>query len=321
MIVAGIDEAGLGPVLGPLLVSATAFDIDDPQAGQSMWQLLSSAVSRKPGKRAGRIAIADSKKLYNRQKADGILHLERGVLTMLAGLKSGVRSLGDLLAAVCPGALGCLGQYPWYDRPGTALPRMASPTSIDLCANGLSVRMAEVGVRPLTMRSEVVFEGQFNRLIEATDNKSVVLMDTVSRLLMHLWNLSDSQDMKVVIDRQGGRWYYLERLQCLLPHAKFKVIDESETLSAYRIFDGRRTVEVHFLVEAEDQHLPVALASMLCKYLRELFMELFNEYWRGHKPELAPTAGYHVDGQRFWQEILPHVRQLGLSENLIYRCR
>ena len=140
----------------------------------------------------------------------------------------------------------------------------------------------------LTMKSEVVFEGEFNRLIGLTNNKSVVLMDTVSRLLMHLWNLSAGQDMKIVVDRQGGRWYYLERLQCMLPGAKFKILDESETYSAYRISDGQRTVDISFLVEAEDQHLPVALASMLCKYLRELFMELFNGYWCGHLPDLGP---------------------------------
>lgn len=324
MIVAGIDEAGFGPVLGPMLVAATAFSMPAELADQSMWQLLSAAVSRRPAKRAARIAIADSKKLYNRQKPDALKHLERGVLAMLAARDCRATDLRQLLAAVCPSALGQLERYPWYGQGprAMALPRAVSPTSIELCANNLAERMRQSGVGgPLTMRAEVVFEGEFNRLVQATDNKSVVLLDVVSRLLMHLWKLSAGQDMRIVVDRQGGRRHYLEHLQRLFAGCAFKVLDESESLSAYSISDGRRKVEVFFLVEAEDQHLPVALASMLCKYLRELFMELFNGYWGRYVPQIEPTAGYYVDGQRFWRQIAPHVGQMGLSESMIYRSR
>ena len=322
MILAGIDEAGFGPVLGPLLVSATAFSLPAEMAGQSMWQLLSSAVARKPSKKSSRLAIADSKKLYSSQKENPLANLERGVLAMLAARDIRVPDLGRLLAAVSPGALRTIENYPWYNAKSLPLPRAIGPATAELDANNLLSAMKQAGVEgPVAMRSEVVFEGDYNRLVQATDNKSTVLFDTVCRLLMYLWEITAGQDMKIVVDRQGGRWYYLDRLQRIWPDGKFKVLDESENVSAYRIFDGRRTVEIVFLVEAEDQHLPVALASMMCKYLRELFMGLLNEYWAKVLPGLAPTAGYHVDGNRFWKEIVPHVQQMGINEAWLYRSR
>ncbi|HMP18459.1 MAG TPA: hypothetical protein PKD72_15645, partial [Gemmatales bacterium] len=50
---------------------------------------------------------------------------------------------------------------------------------------------------------------------------------------------------------------------------------------------------------------PVALASMLSKYWRELFMQQFNGWFSKQQPGVAPTAGYPVDAARFWQEVLP----------------
>ena len=39
----------------------------------------------------------------------------------------------------------------------------------------------------------------------------------------------------------------------------------------------------------------VALASIVSKTVRELWMDVFNEYWRGRIPGLRPTAGYPSD--------------------------
>ena len=46
--------------------------------------------------------------------------------------------------------------------------------------------------------------------------------------------------------------------------------------------------------------MPAALASMTSKYLRELAMRAFNEFWCGRVHDLAPTAGYPRDARRFF---------------------
>ena len=43
----------------------------------------------------------------------------------------------------------------------------------------------------------------------------------------------------------------------------------------------------------------VALASIVSKTVRELWMDVFNAYWRARVPGLRPTAGYPVDAVRF----------------------
>ena len=113
MIVAGIDEAGLGPVLGPLVVSATAFSLPDELADLSMWQLLSGTVTRKVSRRHAAIAIGDSKKLFDSaQREKGLRNLRRGVLAMLATQGCAPQTLEHLLAAVSPAAIEQARRYP-----------------------------------------------------------------------------------------------------------------------------------------------------------------------------------------------------------------
>ena len=65
-IYAGIDEAGYGPMFGPLLVGRAVFCVPnlEPDAPlPHLWQRLSRVVCRNLSGRKGRIAVNDSKKL------------------------------------------------------------------------------------------------------------------------------------------------------------------------------------------------------------------------------------------------------------------
>jgi hypothetical protein len=331
MILAGIDEAGLGPVLGPLVASAAAFRVA-PQAAEEaradLWTLLSSCVARdlRHARKAGRVAIGDSKKLYSRQAKQGLSPLERGVLAMLLAAEGQAgaqlpKSLTDLLHAVAPGAAERAKAYPWYDRCDLAIPRSVDATDLELTSNALKVGLREAGVGFLGLRSEPVFVGEFNRMIEATQNKSTTAFDVTCRLLAHLWSSAPEPLLHVTVDRQGGRMRYCQPLLRVFAGCELKVLGEDEQISAYRITQGPRCMEVRFEVGAERRNLPVALASMACKYLRELFMEMFNAFWARHVENLAPTAGYYVDGRRFYREIQPAMARLGVDERTVYRSR
>ncbi|MCZ7632744.1 MAG: hypothetical protein M5U20_04580 [Phycisphaerales bacterium] len=86
LIYCGIDEAGYGPMLGPLCVGFAAFRVEGWTVGESapdLWGALGSGVCRDPGDKRGRVAVADSKrlKLSNQSKSrHPLTHLERGVL-------------------------------------------------------------------------------------------------------------------------------------------------------------------------------------------------------------------------------------------------
>ena len=72
---------------------------------------------------------------------------------------------------------------------------------------------------------------------------------------------------------------------------------------------------------AERQSFVVALASMISKYVREVFMHHWNAYWQQYVPALRKTAGYPRDAGRFLREIESARCRLGLAESLLRRCR
>lgn len=76
---------------------------------------------------------------------------------------------------------------------------------------------------------------------------------------------------------------------------------------------------VHFQTGAEEQHMPVALASMLAKYNRELLMARLQAYFTRHLPGIAPTAGYGSDAKRFWQEVQPELGRLKIDGRTLRR--
>jgi len=321
-IIVGIDEAGLGPVLGPLVVSAAAISLPEELADSSMWELLAGAVTRKAGRRHdGAIAIDDSKKLYSSRKAGGVAALERGVLAMLSAGGVGARSFRQLLEAVAPQAVKPLERYPWYSGRDQSLPMAAGATDIALASNAVRAAMSARGMSLVGMRSEVILAGQFNRLIEATRNKATATFGVTCRLVARAFRQTARHRVLVCVDQQGGRRHYLPALQRAFDGASFKVLEETDTLSCYVVGHNGREARILFSVGAEKHHLPVALASMLSKYLRELFMKVFNAFWAGYIPELRPTAGYYTDGRRFYQEIQPAIQRLGVDRDLIYRSR
>ena len=73
-------------------------------------------------------------------------------------------------------------------------------------------------------------------------------------------------------------------------------------------------LRVTFKPRADAGDLCVALASMISKYLRELLMAEFNEFWQKHLPGLTPTAGYPGDAVRFFADIEPVRRRLNVAD-------
>ena len=72
---------------------------------------------------------------------------------------------------------------------------------------------------------------------------------------------------------------------------------------------------------ADSEDLCVAAASMISKYLRELFMEEFNGFWQKEVPGLATTAGYPGDALRFFTDIAPARERLGVPDRQLWRQR
>ena len=333
-VVVGIDEAGDGPLLGPLVVSAVAFDVpnevlkalDDPATGPDLWALLKASVTPRVLKRDARLAVADSKKLHGKTKSGrGITLLEKAALAFLGQGGEGGQggqvptSLRTMLAGLCPHVVGQLDDYPWYAGSDAALPVDATADGVRIQVNALSRDMASAGVRFRGAWSEVLPAGEYNRLVSLTHNKATALFGQVTRLIQRISDSAGPVPLRVWCDRQGGRVTYRRGLMNAFDDAAMEVLGESPELSGYRLNRPTATWAVRFLKNGETHHLPIALASIISKYVRELMMRLFNDYWAQHVADLKPTAGYYQDGKRFLADIAEAVKAERIDERLLVR--
>ena len=322
LVYAGIDEAGYGPMLGPLCVACSVLVIDDhdPETGPcDLWKRLAKAVCRKRTDSRHRIAIDDSKKLKGAR--DGLVHplrfLERGVIAFAQASNPNHRFCEcdhDLLEQF--GVQEC--GRPWYGSR-TDLPVGQTADELRIAAGRLRTVMTQQGVRCESLRCEAIDAGEFNQQVDRMGTKSSVNFCAVLRHIDAIWRRWPSEHPRVMVDRQGGRTHYLNDLLLAWPEAEVQVLCETDTLSRYRLRRRDSWLTVSFQVEAEQSHLPVALASMTAKYTRELLMIRLNRFFRGLVPELKPTAGYVEDGRRYLADIEPTISRLGLARNELVR--
>ena len=93
----GLDEAGYGPNLGPLVLAATACHVP-ADAPPCLWKVLRKAVRKSHHVNNGRLTIDDSKKV-NEGKT-GLARLEAGVLGVMALRRERLGTALEYLAEV-----------------------------------------------------------------------------------------------------------------------------------------------------------------------------------------------------------------------------
>lgn len=315
--IAGIDEAGYGPLLGPLVITSVVFETPRPE--QSLWSALRGAVCRRAC-RSGRIQIADSKKLFTPAAGPG--RLERGVLTCLrAGGMEVVETFEELLGRLCHHFGEPLDSQPWYSDLAIPLPVAADPEDISQAAAKLRAEMLKKGVALRDVCVNPVHPPKLNRLIRQRDNKATVLFEETMSLVRRLLHIYGRRGITITADRQGMRRYYEPLICQAFPMSRVDVISEEKKRSEYEIRTGDGIMRLSFVEKAEDAHLPVALASMCGKYVREVFMSAFNGYWRERVEGLRPTSGYPRDARRFLTDIQPAWDEAGVDRDQAVRAR
>ena len=311
----GIDEAGYGPNLGPMVQTAVGFQV--PAAPCDLWEMLGEAVRRHGSGDDPRLVIDDSKKVYAAGK--GLHSLESGVLAVLDSTGQELpASLGWLLARIAPAAIPELSPEPGF-HPGDVLPAVTEPKKLLESARQFHAAREQAGISPAWVCCQITPPSIFNARLEHRDNKADVAAHGLCLLIRAACQAADDDEpIHFAIDRQGGRIYYSALLQSASPDGWIEVILETEAKCCYSQ-RTRRDLHWSFEVEAESRHFCVALASMVSKYVRELFMKQFNRYWQAQVPGLKATAGYPQDAARFIEEIRPAMRKLGIAERAIWR--
>jgi len=343
----GMDEAGLGPNLGPFVVAVSVWEVPDSPAEFDFWTAFEEVLTNSPRTGDHRLHVADSKQVFQPQK--GLRGLEQGVRAALAlcgnpantyqelcqsiatvlpvkSVKgtsqprgaSGRKSLFDdeeVSAARSPAETFPVGDedrsLPWHAGDSMKLPIDSTdhPQSLPW-----KLACERLGVKLVALRADVVEPLRFNRLVRQFDNKSQATSRLAMNLLRSVWTPADGESL-VVADKHGGR----NRYDTLLTETfgpGIECINESAEQSVYRY----GSAELRFQPRAEI-HGPVAIASMTAKYLRELAMHQFNRFWQGQVPGLKATQGYPLDARRFRTEIADEQRRLKIDDAILWRER
>jgi ribonuclease HII len=322
----GIDEAAYGPNLGPLVMGAVACRV--PCLETDLWERMAAAVRRHDEEEDGRLVVADSKLVYSTAK--GLRDLEHAVLSFLWGGEhlNAIQASNpphrlsalDLLRAVCEPSLEDMAGEPWFVGD-TGLPIAVDGDALAGGVDGWGRASREADLEWGLAAAVLVAPPRFNGLVGKWGSKGAVLGLGLVELLQRSLALAHDEPLEITVDKHGGRNHYSAVLQHAFADGLVWAREESAARSTYEVIGLGRQVRVTFMPRADATAFCVALASMTCKYLREVLMSEFNRFWIEKVPGLEPTAGYPGDALRFFEAIQPELARLGIAKERVWRER
>lgn len=280
----GVDENGLGPRLGPMVVTAVLSRVT-----AEGWPIAASAPRGALAERLG-----DSKQLV----AHGDVALgeawARALVARGCGRAgtAGASTVDGLLHAValddraalrapCPGHV----EEQCWSAEGESF---TAPDEL-LRAVGRDLdQLAEQGVEIVAVRSILLCARQMNDGARAGKSRFVLDLHAMERLIVELRGIAGAE-VVAVCGKVGGFGKYGSVFGPLAGRLH-RVVEESRARSAYH-FPGLG--EIAFVRDSDASDLCVAMASMVGKYVREVMMGRVARHYQRAIPGLHGASGYY----------------------------
>lgn len=275
MFVVGVDENGLGPRLGPLIVTAVTAEATN-DAGVR--------IATKPARGGSASRLADSKKLV--AYGDSALGeaWARALVPSAASPEALLDSLfldhTSILQRPCP--RDHMAQC-WRAGEGfTSTDEVLGLVTKDvarLAKRGLRITRAEVAFVCTRALNDAAAKGQ---------SRFVVDLHTMERLVLSSRQRAGS-DVLAICGKVGGFDRYGNQFGPLSSYLHTALI-EGRARSEYK-FPGVGTVA--FVRDADASSSLVSLASLIGKWARDLLTARVIRHYRDEDPSLPDASGYH----------------------------
>jgi len=305
---AGIDENGLGPLLGPLIVTG------------ALSSMTHEGCRPLRGADPGAPRLVDSKRIFSQRTLRGGEALALALIEVFNGARPS--SLGELLTVLrCESA----GPFPPPCRRGLVVPFcLSSDFELPLWCTGeeaagaaasLRPRLEEAGLREGCIVSAVWCPNLLNaRLAEGVNKFTVDLRAflDVARVLG-----SRGGGIDVVAGKVGSRADYGAELERFFGEPP-RLLRRGRQESAYEVGDFR----LRFILDADDAFVHVSIASIVGKYVREVFMEAVARFAAGCcGPGRRPSGYRDVVTKAFVRRVRPALLASGVDPACFERLR
>ncbi len=281
----GADENGLGPRLGPMIVTAVLARVK-PEAERIVHRKARGGLAKRLGDSKGLVAYGD-------------ISLGEAWARVLVGRGAGKHTIGSspdsvidaltlddraTLTAPCPKHVQ---PQCWASDEETFGDAEVVSDLMNLVGKDLD-RLAKRGVEVVAVRSVVVCTRKLNEAVDRGESRFVVDLHAMERLVLALRDMAGAE-IEAVCGKVGGFGEYGKAFGPLAGrlHA---VVEEGRARSAYK-FPG--IGEIAFVRDGDASNILVGLASLVGKYIRELLMERIVVHYQRGIDDLGGASGYH----------------------------